>query len=246
MRLVPTSITTAPSRTMSPVTRPAEPTAATSTSASRHTAGEVARARMAVGDGGVRCEQQLSHRLAHEDRAPEHDRSGAAQLDLRLLEQAHDARRACTGTSASSRPCMSRPGVGGGEAVHVLRRVDQADELVLVQVVGQRELEEDAVHPLVRVQPADQLRQLVRLTRRRPARGGTTRCRPRRSPRASCARRRRRPDRRRRGSSPGRACGPSSRPPRLTSSRTLAAIALPSMISAAMDAAAYPPAPGER
>jgi hypothetical protein len=52
-------------------------------------------------------------------------------------------------------------GVRGREAVHVLRRIDQPDELVLVEVLGQRELEQDAVHAVVRVQRADQLRELL-------------------------------------------------------------------------------------
>ena len=54
-------------------------------------------------------------------------------------------------------------GVRGGEAVHVLARVDQLDELVLVEVCGQRELEQDAVHALVRIERADQLGQRGRL-----------------------------------------------------------------------------------
>ena len=53
-------------------------------------------------------------------------------------------------------------GVRGGEPVDVLRGVDQRDELVLVELVRQRQLEQDAVHALVGVQRADQLGQLVR------------------------------------------------------------------------------------
>ena len=52
--------------------------------------------------------------------------------------------------------------VRGGEAVDILGRVDQPDELVLVEVVGQRELEQDAVHAVVGVQVADQLGELLR------------------------------------------------------------------------------------
>ena len=52
--------------------------------------------------------------------------------------------------------------VRGGEAVDVLGRVDQPDELVLVEVVGQRQLEQDAVHAVVGVQVADQLGELLR------------------------------------------------------------------------------------
>ena len=53
-------------------------------------------------------------------------------------------------------------GVDGGQAVDVLRRVDQRDELVLVELVGQRQLQQDAVHAVVGVQLAEQLGELVR------------------------------------------------------------------------------------
>ena len=65
------------------------------------------------------------------------------------------------GTSASSRPCMSRPALVGGEAVHVLGGIDQRDELVLVEVVRQGQLQQDAVDALVVVEGADQPRELL-------------------------------------------------------------------------------------
>ena len=58
-------------------------------------------------------------------------------------------------------PLHQQPGVDGREAVDVLGRVDQRDELVLVEVVGQRELQQDAVDALVGVQVAQQPGELV-------------------------------------------------------------------------------------
>ena len=47
------------------------------------------------------------------------------------------------------------------EAVHVLDRRDRPDDPPLVHVVGQRQLDEDAGHPLVGVQVGDEPEQLV-------------------------------------------------------------------------------------
>ena len=46
---------------------------------------------------------------------------------------------------ASSRSCMSRPALAGGQAVDVLGGVDQRGDLVVVEVVREGELEQDAV-----------------------------------------------------------------------------------------------------
>ena len=58
-------------------------------------------------------------------------------------------------------PCRQEAGVRGMEAVHVLHRGDRVDHAALVDVVGQRQLDEDPGHPLVGVQLGDEREQLV-------------------------------------------------------------------------------------
>ena len=151
VRLVPTSITTAPSRTMSAVTSPGDPTAAISTSASRQTAGRSRVREWQCVTVAFAREQQLHERLADQDRAADHHRPRALQLGAGLAQQLHHA-----GGRAGHERLLAvlhqQAGVDGGEAVDVLGRVDQRDELVLVEVVRQRQLEQDAVHALVGVQ----------------------------------------------------------------------------------------------
>ena len=112
-------------------------------------------------DRRVRRQQQLHERLADEDRAPDHDGTCPLQVHVRLGEQLHDARRRA-GHERLGAVVHEEAGVGGGEPVDVLGRVDQADELILVEVIGQRQLEQDAVHPLILVEGANQLRELLR------------------------------------------------------------------------------------
>ena len=68
------------------------------------------------------------------------------------LRRARDEARATLGQEA---------GAGRGQAVDVLGRIDRRDHLVLVDLVGQRQLDEDPVDRVVRVQLGDQLEQLV-------------------------------------------------------------------------------------
>ena len=63
--------------------------------------------------------------------------------------------------TSASRPCISRPALVGRQPVHVLGRVDQRRQLGVVQVVGQRQLEQDAVDARVGVQLGDQRRQVL-------------------------------------------------------------------------------------
>ena len=180
VRLVPTSITTAPSRTMSPVTRPGEPTAAISTSASRQTAAQVARARVAVRDGRVGGQQQLRQRLADQDRAPDHDRPGALELGAGLAQQLHHAGGRAGHHRLRRDPASAGPALTAVRPSTSLTGSISGDELVLVEVVGQRQLQQDAVHARVRVQRRAAGRPARPARCRRPARGGRTRCRPRR------------------------------------------------------------------
>ena len=110
------------------------------------------------------------------------------------------------------------------------------DHRVGVDVLGQRQLDEDAVDVVVGVERADQRRAARPRWSSPRARGGPSASRPPRRPCACCARRSPRPGRRRPAPSPGRARGRprrrTRRPRPRTRSRTSAATALPSMIRA--------------
>ena len=54
-----------------------------------------------------------------------------------------------------------QPGVDGMEAVDVLDRIDGADDAALVDLRGQRQLDEDAVDRVVGVQLRDEVEQLA-------------------------------------------------------------------------------------
>ena len=58
-------------------------------------------------------------------------------------------------------------GVDRGEAVDVLAGIDRGDHRVGIDLVGDRQLDEDAVDVLVEAEPADQLEQLVLVGLRR-------------------------------------------------------------------------------
>ena len=115
---------------------------------------EVARAGVARRHGRVRGEQQLRHRLPDDAGASDDDGVGAAQLDLVLLEHAHDAERRAGDECG---PAEIEPGgVDGMDPVDVLRRVDRLDHGCLVDVAGERQLDEQAVHAVVGVELRDE------------------------------------------------------------------------------------------
>jgi hypothetical protein len=58
-------------------------------------------------------------------------------------------------------PEEQEPGVRGMEPVHVLRRIDRSQHRRLVHVIRQRELHEDPVDGVVRVQVRDELEDLA-------------------------------------------------------------------------------------
>ena len=159
MRFIPTSMTAAPGLTSRPSTRRGEPTAATRMSARAADLGEVPGARVAHGHGRVRVQQQRRHRAAHQDRAPDHHRLGPLDLDAGTCQQLHHARgraRDEAGAALGQEPRASR-----SQPVDVLGRVDRRDHGVLVDAVGQRQLDEDPVDALVDVELPDQGQQLL-------------------------------------------------------------------------------------
>ena len=111
-RLMPTSITMAPGLIQSPRIISGLPMAATSRSARRQTAGQIARLGMADGDGGVLVEQQLRHRLADDVGAADHHRLQPGERAPARSWPASRSRAACR-APAPGRPLASRPTLSG-------------------------------------------------------------------------------------------------------------------------------------
>ncbi len=113
---------------------------------------------MGDGDGAVRAQQQLGHRLAHQVGAADHHGGLAAQVAQGVLQQ-HQAAGWSAGDQARE-AAGQPPGVGHRQAVDVLVRVDLGDDGRLLKVIGYGELHEYAMDALVGVQPSDQVQQL--------------------------------------------------------------------------------------
>ena len=105
--------------------------------------GKVAGAAVGDGDRAILPEQQLRHRLADDVRAADHDRLEPAEVAEPVLEH-HDAaqRRARHQRILADRELA---GIVDVKAVDILGRIDRADHRFLVDLAGQRQLDEDAV-----------------------------------------------------------------------------------------------------
>src|SRR4030095_13699193 len=125
---------------------------------------QVARAAVTHGRRAAREQELERHRTAHDVRRADDDGALAFEADAGALEQAHDAPRRAR---PEPRALLSEQAeVVRMKAVHVLRGTDGLDDFGPVDVSGQRELHEDAVDGLVRIQLPDQAQQL-RLARAR-------------------------------------------------------------------------------
>ena len=221
MRLVPTSITVAPGLTQSALTSSRRPDRGDEDVGSAADLGQVARARVADRDRRVGAQQQRRQRPADQDRAADDHRLGPLELGVPRARAGASRPAECTGPGPG-RPWASSPALVAVRPSTSLAGSIAAITCVGVDLVGHRQLDEDAVDTAVVVQLGDQLEQLVLRRRARRDRGGSSACRPPRRP-GSCSRcRPARRGRRRPGPSPGRACArarrrtprPRRRPPR--------------------------------
>ena len=110
-------------------------------------------------DGAAFLGQQLRHRLADDVRPPDHHRVEPRQIAELILEQ-HQApeRRA---RHEAVQPGRQPPGIDRVEAVDILVGVDPRGDDALVDMIGQRQLDEDAVDRPVGVERVDQREQIV-------------------------------------------------------------------------------------
>ena len=119
--------------------------------------GEILGLGMRDGHGGVLRQQQLRDRLADDVGAADHHGVHAGERGVHRLRQ-HDAaeRRARhQRRQAAGKP----PGIDRVKAVDVLGRVDRRDHLLGVDLLGQRQLHQDAVHRRIGIELADQRQQ---------------------------------------------------------------------------------------
>ena len=97
--------------------------------------------------------------LADDRGAADDDGARIAQRDLVLREHAHDPERRARD---ERRPAeVEAAGVHRVQPVDVLRGIDRLDHLRLVEVVGQRQLDEDPVDGVVGIQVGEQREQLL-------------------------------------------------------------------------------------
>ena len=96
-----------------------------------------------------RPSEELGQRLAHQPRAAHHHRLRALQRDAVVVEDLEAAgRRARDHGRLAAEQIAQAHRV---QPVGVLLRRDGGDDLVLVEPLGQRELDEDAVDAAIRV-----------------------------------------------------------------------------------------------
>ena len=198
VRLMPTSITTAPGLTMSAVTkRGAADGDDQHVGAARH-GRQVARARVARSSPSrCACSSEQRDRLARRCSSGRRPRPRApSSADLVVVEQLdHAGGRARAQARAVEHELADALGM---EAVDVLGGVDARERARLVEAVRQRALHEDAVHGGIGVERVDRARRARPAAWSPAARGGTSACRPRPSARSCAARRSASRDRRRR------------------------------------------------
>ena len=116
---------------------------------------QVPRPGVAQDHRGVLLQQEGRHRLA-DDVAAAHHRGGLpCRRDAAAGQKFHDPRRRAGHERRP--PQQEAPHVEGVEAVHVLGRVDLLEQVLGVQLRGERQLQQDPVDRRVLVEFADRL-----------------------------------------------------------------------------------------
>ena len=178
---MPTSMTTAPGRTMSAVTNSGLPIATIRMSAERLTRGQVAGLGVADRHRRVAArallDQQARHRLA-DDVRPAHDHRVARPWSRCPSGSASAARRTgVAGLSAVGSPMTSLPTFTGWKPSTSLAGSIGVEHPLAVDVLRQRELHQEAVDPGIGVEPVDD-RRAARPRRSSPGRRIVSECIP--------------------------------------------------------------------
>jgi hypothetical protein len=152
-RLMPTSITTAPGFTQSPLTNPASGGDDQDVGGARDDR-QVAGVDVRHRHRRLALEQQQRDRLADDVRFADHHRVEAVIVIDHAVEQLHAAERCARDqfAAAGGQP----PDIDRMEPVDILGRRDPVQNQQRVDLRRERQLDQDAVHCLVRVQSVDQ------------------------------------------------------------------------------------------
>ncbi len=142
--LIPTSTTTAPGRSMEPVTRPGTPGGDDHDLGPSDVAGEVAGPRVADGDRGVLLDEQEGRRHPDDGRTADDDGVATLDLDPRPPQDLH--RCVGRGRQESVVAKAEQPRVERMDPVDVLGRIDRVDDGAQADRRRQRHLDDDAVH----------------------------------------------------------------------------------------------------
>ena len=114
---------------------------------------------MGGGHGGVAAEQQADQGPADQVGATDDHRFGSFDLGSGMVEQLDHPGR---GAGNQSGPASGqKTGVGGGQAVDVLGRIDCRDHRVGIDVIGRRQLDEDSVDLVIVTERLDQGDQIL-------------------------------------------------------------------------------------
>jgi len=124
--------------------------------------GEILRPAVADGDSGVAShpflDQERRHRLADNFAAADDDGMGAGRRDTGIDQELLAAEGRTGHESGTS--LREEPDVDGLKSVYVLERIDRIEDHGLVDLFGQRQLHEDAVHGRIGVQARDEFEEL--------------------------------------------------------------------------------------
>src|SRR5208282_459701 len=115
---------------------------------------QIARLRVADGDGGVLIQQQHGDRLAHNVAASDYHGFLPGDRNLAALQNLHDAGRRAGHQSWTLRRKVAH--VHGMESVYVFGGIDRQQNLLGIDVRGQRQLNQDAVDFVAAVQAGDE------------------------------------------------------------------------------------------
>ena len=124
-----------------------------------HDVGEIARFRMANGNGGVGVHEQERHGFANNVAAAENDSVGAFDGDMVATENFHAAGGGAGHEAGAS--ANEAAEIDGVETVNVFGGVDGFEDALGVDLFGKRELDEDAVDAIVAIEFVDEVEQIV-------------------------------------------------------------------------------------
>jgi hypothetical protein len=158
-RFMPTSITVAPGFSQSPLISSGDADGGDEDVGAADHFGQVAGAAVGHGHRAILPEEELRHRLADDVGAADHHRLEARKVAEPVLQE-HQAAERRAGDEAALAD-REPAGVDDVEAVDVLGRVDRVDHRLVVEALGERELDEDSVDPVVAVQLLDEVEQLA-------------------------------------------------------------------------------------